>query len=94
MSCSSYFLRFITIITAAGGETGPGTEAGAAEQESVDLKTLRAIRVLRPLKLVSGVPSKLFLQFKTPAKAPKFPFLKPIGVFTISLVGILLICSG
>ena len=24
----------------------------------VDLKTLRAIRVLRPLKLVSGVPSK------------------------------------
>ena len=24
----------------------------------VDLRTLRAIRVLRPLKLVSGVPSK------------------------------------
>lgn len=24
----------------------------------IDLKTLRAIRVLRPLKLVSGVPSK------------------------------------
>ena len=31
--------------------------AGKAE-EGVDLRTLRAIRVLRPLKLVSGVPSK------------------------------------
>lgn len=26
--------------------------------EGVDLRTLRAIRVLRPLKLVSGVPSE------------------------------------
>lgn len=25
---------------------------------SVDLRTLRAVRVLRPLKLVSGIPSK------------------------------------
>jgi hypothetical protein len=27
-------------------------------EEIVDLKILRSIRVLRPLKLVSGVPSK------------------------------------
>lgn len=25
---------------------------------SVDLRTLRAVRVLRPLKLVSGIPSR------------------------------------
>ena len=28
------------------------------EDDRIDLRTLRAIRVLRPLKLVSGVPSK------------------------------------
>ena len=27
-------------------------------KDGIDLRTLRAIRVLRPLKLVSGVPSK------------------------------------
>ena len=43
----------------ANHEGGEGPGAGKAdEQEIVDLKTLRAIRVLRPLKLVSGVPSK------------------------------------
>lgn len=31
------------------------TEGEGAE---VDLRTLRAIRVLRPLKLVSGIPSE------------------------------------
>ena len=36
------------LIDATEEETGSG----------VDLRTLRAIRVLRPLKLVSGVPSK------------------------------------
>ena len=35
--------RLITVVTPEKGE--------------VDLRTLRAIRVLRPLKLVSGVPS-------------------------------------
>ena len=29
----------------------------------VNLRTLRAIRVLRPLKLVSGVPSKYIIPF-------------------------------
>lgn len=31
--------------------------AGAHMNISVDLRTLRAVRVLRPLKLVSGIPS-------------------------------------
>ena len=35
---------------ATGKATGP------------DLSTLRTVRVLRPLKLVSGVPSKTFIQ--------------------------------
>lgn len=30
----------------------------SAEESGVDLRTLRAVRVLRPLKLVSGIPSK------------------------------------
>lgn len=32
--------------------------AGAHMNISVDLRTLRAVRVLRPLKLVSGIPSE------------------------------------
>ena len=39
----------------------------ATEEEAgsgVDLRTLRAIRVLRPLKLVSGVPSKYKFAWK------------------------------
>ena len=33
----------------------------AQDELDVDLRTLRAIRVLRPLKLVSGIPSKFSL---------------------------------
>lgn len=29
-----------------------------------DLRTLRAVRVLRPLKLVSGIPSKIIIGLK------------------------------
>lgn len=29
-----------------------------SDAQGVDLRTLRAVRVLRPLKLVSGIPSK------------------------------------
>ena len=38
----------------------PESEGGEKPEDAlpVDLRTLRAIRVLRPLKLVSGVPSK------------------------------------
>jgi len=35
-----------------------GPSISGKPEEGVDLRTLRAIRVLRPLKLVSGVPSK------------------------------------
>jgi len=35
-----------------------GASIPGKAEEGVDLRTLRAIRVLRPLKLVSGVPSK------------------------------------
>ena len=47
-----YVARFVTMLT-------PETEGEKTEEAlPVDLRTLRAIRVLRPLKLVSGVPSK------------------------------------
>ena len=36
-------------------------ESEKEEASGLDLRTLRAIRVLRPLKLVSGVPSKFSL---------------------------------
>ena len=41
------FSRFLPMILPAGSE------------DSINLNTLRTFRVLRPLKLVSGVPSKL-----------------------------------
>jgi voltage-dependent calcium channel N type alpha-1B len=37
---------FLTVFMSTGGSSG------------FDLRTLRAVRVLRPLKLVSGIPSK------------------------------------
>ena len=36
----------------------PGGKDEGGEDESLDVKALRAVRVLRPLKLISGVPSK------------------------------------
>ena len=49
--------RYITILSPedpARSSSVVGTKA----EDGVDLRTLRAIRVLRPLKLVSGVPSE------------------------------------
>ena len=46
----------------------PKTEDGAAK---IDLSTLRTFRVLRPLKLVSGVPSE-FVQTFIPASDTTF----------------------
>ena len=48
-------LRYITILSP---EADPLRSVAGKPEEGVDLRTLRAIRVLRPLKLVSGVPSK------------------------------------
>lgn len=44
------FRRILTCFQGSGDETG--------DQEKMDLRTLRSLRVLRPLKLVSGIPSK------------------------------------
>ena len=41
-----FFFRFLPMMLPAGSE------------DSINLNTLRTFRVLRPLKLVSGVPSK------------------------------------
>ena len=54
---------YITILTPEpeSDPTKGNVLLDATEEEAgsgVDLRTLRAIRVLRPLKLVSGVPSK------------------------------------
>ena len=46
----AFIRRFITIFASGGGS-------------GFDLRTLRAVRVLRPLKLVSGVPSKCTMLF-------------------------------
>ena len=46
--------RYITILS----PEDPNRSVAGKPEEGVDLRTLRAIRVLRPLKLVSGVPSK------------------------------------
>ncbi len=48
-----FFISYITIL----GQDPTRSRDGVKVEETVDLRTLRAIRVLRPLKLVSGVPS-------------------------------------
>ncbi len=48
--------RYITILTPEDVSEDHIKEEG--DTSGVDLRTLRAIRVLRPLKLVSGVPSE------------------------------------
>lgn len=39
----------------------PFTPASNEGGGTIDLRTLRAVRVLRPLKLVSGIPSKFLI---------------------------------
>ena len=59
--------RYITVLSenseeAVGATSGqPFVDQEEDEASGLDLRTLRAIRVLRPLKLVSGVPSKSIL---------------------------------
>lgn len=55
--CPCY--RYITILSENSEEaTSLGQLEDEKDESGLDLRTLRAIRVLRPLKLVSGVPSK------------------------------------
>lgn len=51
-----FYPRYITILSPE--DPTINEKSGKIEDAGVDLRTLRAIRVLRPLKLVSGVPSK------------------------------------
>ena len=55
---SRVFPRYITILS----PEDPTRNVAGKPEDGVDLRTLRAIRVLRPLKLVSGVPSKCMIQ--------------------------------
>lgn len=50
--------RYITILTPEDPARAASDDLVGEEDDRIDLRTLRAIRVLRPLKLVSGVPSK------------------------------------
>lgn len=50
--------------------------AGTHFNTHVDLRTLRAVRVLRPLKLVSGIPSKL----NAPGLPPRVSTSVPDGL--------------
>ncbi|VDK28855.1 unnamed protein product [Anisakis simplex] len=43
----------------------PFTPSGNEGGGTIDLRTLRAVRVLRPLKLVSGIPSKIDIHFSS-----------------------------
>ena len=70
-------LRYITILTPEDPAVAAGEEE---EDERVDLRTLRAIRVLRPLKLVSGVPSK---SMETHKKCPLSFFLVLVLVLVL-----------
>ena len=50
--------RYITLLTPEVVSEDILDDSAGKPEDGVDLRTLRAIRVLRPLKLVSGVPSK------------------------------------
>ena len=46
--CYNFFFRIVTLDEVQVGGKG----------SSLNIKALRAVRVLRPLKLISGIPSK------------------------------------
>lgn len=55
----SFSRLFSVILEQLTKETEGGSHSGG-KPGGFDVKALRAFRVLRPLRLVSGVPSKLF----------------------------------
>jgi hypothetical protein len=61
MSRSGFFSSHSRYITILSPEDPSAFEMAGKTEDGVDLRTLRAIRVLRPLKLVSGVPSMCYL---------------------------------
>lgn len=59
--CSPFHFRLFTVAMDAINHIS-GVEAPVGEKGGgFDMKALRAFRVLRPLRLVSGVPSKLLV---------------------------------
>lgn len=61
------FLRLFSLFTVVVDAINhiSGVEATVGEKGGgFDMKALRAFRVLRPLRLVSGVPSELLVRFK------------------------------
>jgi len=65
-----FLRRFITIF--------PSTPNDSASTGSFDLRTLRAVKVLRPLRLVSGIPSTYEAAFRI-----YFLFFAPLALSTI-----------
>lgn len=55
-----WFLTFVNIVTSSPCRM-VSTVLSILMKEGFDVKALRAFRVLRPLRLVSGVPSKIFM---------------------------------
>jgi len=79
---------YITIFTTDHGSSGTGD---GKDEEIVDLKTLRAIRVLRPLKLVSGVPSlQVVLKsiFKALAPLMQIGLLVSFAILIFAIIGL------
>merc|ERR1719422_1663505 len=65
--------------------------AGGEEDDRIDLRTLRAIRVLRPLKLVSGVPSlQVVLKsiFKALAPLMQIALLVMFAILIFAIIGL------
>ena len=58
---SLFAIVMIGIISTANDLMADNSDKDKEKAVSLDLKSLRAVRVIRPLKLVNGVPSKLNL---------------------------------
>jgi hypothetical protein len=56
-----FAIVMIGIISTANDLMADNSDKDKEKAVSLDLKSLRAVRVIRPLKLVNGVPSKLNL---------------------------------
>ncbi|KAL0600978.1 Voltage-dependent L-type calcium channel subunit alpha-1D, partial [Plecturocebus cupreus] len=64
LPCLDNFLLFSVILEQLTKETEGGNHS-SGKSGGFDVKALRAFRVLRPLRLVSGVPRKRLSKFKT-----------------------------
>ncbi|XP_071746366.1 voltage-dependent calcium channel type A subunit alpha-1 isoform X5 [Lepeophtheirus salmonis] len=89
-------MDFIVVVTGYITILSPQEESEASSssipsEEGVDLRTLRAIRVLRPLKLVSGVPSlQVVLKSILKALAPlmQIALLVMFAILIFAIIGL------